>query len=500
MATEDTSTSNVVEFDALIIGGGVSGVSAAYHLQKTCPSLKFCILEARKNMGGTWDLFDYPGLRSDSDMYTFGFSFRPWASQTQSVIGTKQTILDYLHTVVKEFDLQKHVQFQCQVLNADWDSQEGNWTLTTSQKQNHDDSTTTVIYRARYLFSCTGYYNYEEGYTPEFPNRDAFPGPIIHPQHWPKDLDYKDKNIVVIGSGATAVTLIPSLTEGPHAASHVTMLQRSPTFMASRPSHMTILSRSILYWFGQDATRWFYILFGMFFYNICQSFPRALSEFLIDGVEHQIGSDKFKEDDWTPRYKPWDQRLCACPDGDFFKTIKSGKASVVTDHIVEFTEKGVRTEKNDVLPADIIITATGLKIHFFGGMNITLDQKPLDMPSRFIYKGFMMNGVPNFFVAGGYTNASWTLKIDLTMQAASDLINIMETKSYRYCQPELPKPGNEMEAVPSIDLTSGYIQRSKHLIPSQSTFYPWRLYQNYLYDKYSLQFQSLEDDTLKFSK
>jgi len=487
-------------YDAIIIGAGISGVSAAYYLQKINPHLRYRILESRQAMGGTWDLFQYPGIRSDSDMYTFGFSFRPWRSKQELIIADKADIMEYFMDTVHEYGIEKHVDFGRTVQAAAWDSHEANWTITTTTTQQPGDKQAEIIYKAKYAFMCTGYYSYDEGYTPEYVNRQAFQGPFIHPQKWPQDLDYTNKKIVVIGSGATAVTLIPSLMKGPNAASHVTMLQRSPTFMTMRPAKMVLLPRMIAKYFGHAATRWYYVLFSMFFYSLCKVFPDGMTKFFIGTVEKLIGSDKFHKEDWTPRYHPWDQRVCLCPDGDFFNTIREGKADVVTDHIVELTKEGVKTEKHGVLPADIIVSATGLKVKFLGGMNFTVDGKPVVMENKFVYKGFMTNGVPNGFVAFGYTNASWTLKVDLTMSAACNLIKLVETKGYRYCQPELPLPENEMEQMPLFDLTSTYIQRVIDKLPKQSTSYPWRLYQNYLYDKFCLQYASLEDKTMKFYK
>jgi monooxygenase len=496
----NTNSNDIQYYDALIIGAGISGISAAYHLQAIVPHLKFRILENRGNIGGTWDLFEYPGIRSDSDMYTFGYDFRPWRSKEDKLIAPKQDILDYLKDTVEEYGIEKHIQFHTKVHTADWDSKQATWTLSTTT----NNSTTPVIYKTRYLFMCTGYYNYEEGYTPEFVGRDTFQGPIVHPQKWPSDLDYANKRIVVIGSGATAVTLIPSLTSGPKAASHVTMVQRSPTYMTSRPSRMTWVARMIAKIFGHGVARWYFVVVGMFFYSLCKLFPQGMTKFFIQTVKKLVGDNNFEEEDWTPRYQPWDQRLCLCPDGDFFDAIKSGKASIVTDHIVEFTKDGIRLEKNKdvILPADIIVTATGLQVQFAGGMQFTIDEQPLVYSSRFVYKGFMMNNVPNLFLAAGYTNASWTLKIDLTMEASCRLIQQVELSGggHRYCQAELPQPANKMIVIPLLDLTSGYVQRAAAKLPKQSTEYPWRLFQNYIYDKLFLKFTPLHDSAMKFYK
>jgi monooxygenase len=508
MIADDKDKDNDIQcYDALIIGAGISGISAAYHLQAMCPGLKFRILENRANIGGTWDLFEYPGIRSDSDMYTFGYDFRPWRSKENTIIAPKQDILQYLKDTVQEYGIEKHIEFNTKVLTSHWDSNQATWTLSTTKNNTCTDSHAhahanprTLVYKARYLFQCTGYYNFDEGYTPDFAGRDTFEGPVIHPQKWPKDLDYSNKRVVVIGSGATAVTLIPSLASGPNAASHVTMVQRSPTYMSARPARMTWLARIIARVFGHGVARWYYVFLGMFAYSICKVFPHGMTKYFIQTVKKLIGEDKFDEADWTPRYLPWDQRLCLCPDGDFFEAIKSGKASIVTDHIVEFTKEGIRTEKHNVLPADIIVTATGLQILFGGGIQYTIDQQPLDYSSKFVYKGLMMNGVPNLFVAGGYTNASWTLKVDLTMTAACRLVQAIEASGHRYCQAELPQPANKMATLPLLDLTSSYVLRAADRLPKQSTDYPWRLFQNYIYDKFFLEFTPLQDSAMKFYK
>ena len=493
---------NVKDYDVLIIGAGISGISAAYHLQENCPGKTYRIVERRQNLGGTWDLFNYPGIRSDSDMYTFGFSFRPWQNADSKIIASKDMILQYLKETVEEYGIEKRIDYGIQIQQADWDSQDAKWTMSgiVENATNSQQQQQRVTYRAQYIFLCVGYYNYDQGYIPSFPGAETFQGPIVHPQHWPKDLDYANKKVVVIGSGATAITLIPAMTRGPKAAKHVTMLQRSPTYMFARPSRMTIVSQKIAAWFGHSVARWYFVMFSMFQYSFCKFFPKAAKQGMIDLAEHQVGEKVFRKEDFTPRYDPWDERLCLCPDGDFFESLKSGKASIVTDHIVKFTRTGIQLQNTqEELPADVIISATGLQLQFGGGIQCRVDGEILDISSRFVYKGFMLNNLPNTFVAGGYTNASWTLKVDLTNKCACRLISHMDRHGQRYCQPEVSAEDN-MKALQLLDLTSGYVQRSAKIFPKQSNFLPWRLYQNYLYDKYVLEYTSLQDSYMKFYK
>ena len=495
-------------YDAIIVGAGISGISAAHYFQQDFPGKTFRILERRSQLGGTWDLFDYPGIRSDSDMYTFGFSWRPWRDGAK-VIADKESILQYLHETVQDEHLDNAMEFGTHIQTANFDRQTARWTLTTSRTAKTIDggtetTTTTVRYQSQFLFLCTGYYSYDQAYVPDFPGANTFQGPIVHPQFWPKDLDYKDKNIVVIGSGATAVTLVPALTATTTkggGAKHVTMLQRSPTYIVSQPAEMGILPRLIATVFGHGIARWFFILRMMLQYHICRWIPETAKNTILHLARKQVGEEVFQKEDFTPRYNPWDQRLCVCPGGDFFQALKQKRASIVTDHIVEFTKTGIKLEKaqDDELPADIIVTATGLSVLFAGGITISVDQVPIQKENKFVYKGFMLHDVPNLFVAGGYTNASWTLKVDLTHKCACRLVQHMEHHNYKMCEPKLPGNGeSKMEKRPLIDLTSGYVQRRIDEFPKQSTHIPWRLYQNYLYDKYVLEYTALEDDFLAF--
>lgn len=472
-------------YDALIIGGGISGLSAAYHFSTECPGKTYKLIERRDNMGGTWDLFNYPGIRSDSDMYTFGYSFKPWADKES--IAKKEKILDYLKETADEFDIRQHMEFGLQSQRCEWDSETALWTVHT----NATDGSGSRIFTCRFLFMCVGYYNYDAGYTPEFTDQDKFKGEILHPQFWPEDTDYADKNVVIIGSGATAVTMVPSMAD---KAEHVTMLQRSPTYMGSKPAEDPIANR-LGRWFGDWAARWWFILSSMFLYAYCQAFPEKAKKAIIADIEGLLG-DKFDAKHFTPDYDPWDQRVCLCPDADFFEAMKADKASVVTDHIERFTEKGILLKSGDTLPADMIVTATGLDMMFLGGMDIVVDGETRDPADVFVYKGFMCNDTPNMFISVGYTNASWTLKVDLTNKYACRLINHMDKKGHRMCVPRVPA---DIQEEPLLDLNSGYITRAAHRLPKQGDRVPWKLYQNYIYDKFTLKFSSMHDGAMEFS-
>ncbi len=472
--------------DVIIIGAGISGISAAYHLQKNCPGKTYQIIERRQRKGGTWDLFNYPGIRSDSDMYTFGFSFRPWADD--SAIAEKRKILEYLDETSSEFGIDDKIRYGTHIKRADWDSATAKWSLSGQDEATGE----TVELSAQYLFMCVGYYSYDQGYRPEFAGEERFKGPVVHPQHWPEELDYKDKNVVVIGSGATAVTLIPAMAED---AAKVTMLQRSPTYLGAKPAKDPIANK-LAGWFGRRAARWWFILSGMFIYAYCRLFPDRAKKAIIDDIEKELG-DKFDARHFTPNYKPWDQRICLCPDGDFFAAMRAGKAAVETDEIEEFTESGIALKSGKQLDADIIVTATGLNMLFVGGIEINIDGRQMQAGNTYIYKGLMCNGVPNMFSATGYTNASWTLKVDLTNKYACRLINYLDANGYQYCVPEVDQ---DIEAAPLLDLSSGYIQRSVDAFPKQATKTPWRLYQNYLYDKFTLAFTPLKDRAMRFHR
>ena len=466
-------------FDTIIIGAGISGISAAYHVQRYHPHKTFRIFERREQLGGTWDLFNYPGIRSDSDMYTFGFNFRHW--RDDSAIAKKSKILSYLNDTVNEFDLAKHIQYQTGVVSASWSSTDSSWLLTTT---NGDQ------YSCHYVFMCTGYYNYEQAHEPQLQGIDEFLGEVVHPQFWPENFDYEDKNVVVIGSGATAVTMLPAMAD---KAKHVTMLQRSPTYMGAKPAVNPMANRLAKY-FGRWAARWWFISTNMLIYWYCRAFPERAKAKIIADIKKELG-DKFEAKHYSPNYKPWDQRLCLCPDGDFFDAIKAGKASVETDQITSFDTSGIALKSGKHLAADVIVTATGLKIDFLGGINVDIDGKAFVANQQYVYKGMMISDVPNVFLAVGYTNASWTLKVDLTHRYATRLMAHMDKHGHSTCVPRLR---GDMQDIPLIDLSASYIQRSLDDLPKQALNKPWRLNQNFLLDNLALRFASVVDKEMQF--
>ena len=470
----------MTHYDAIIIGAGISGISAAYHLQTYNPGKTYAVLERRDALGGTWDLFNYPGIRSDSDMYTFGFSFRPW--EDQSAIAEKSKILDYLNATVAEFGIDKHIHYGHHIKKASWDTDQARWTLSTEDGSQ---------FSCQFLYMCAGYYSYDEAYAPEFPGAQDFKGDIVHPQFWPENFDYTDQKMVVVGSGATAITLVPSLAK---KAKHVTMLQRSPTYLGSKPAKNPIANR-LASVFGRWAARWWFILTTMFIYWISKTFPNFVKRKMSQHIEEILG-DKFDAKHFTPRYNPWDQRVCLCPDADFFEAIKADKAGIETDQIERFTEHGVLLKSGKELEADTIVTATGLQIQFLGGLEFIVDGKPWHTRDSYVYKGMMLSGVPNTFLAVGYTNASWTLKVDLTHRYASRLINYMDEQGYRICAPQ---PQGALQDAPLMDLSSGYIQRALDDLPKQASTKPWRLNQNFILDNLALRFTAIDDPAMTFS-
>lgn len=478
--------------DVLIVGAGLSGIGAARHLLAKTPGRRFEILEARHAIGGTWDLFRYPGVRSDSDVFTLGYSFKPWRGRQSIADGPD--IREYIREAADEAGVTRRVRFGHRVNAAAWSSAEGLWTVT-AETQDGEGHTHTVTRRARFLFLCSGYYSYEGGHRPEFPNEAAFRGPIIHPQFWPEDLDYAGKRIVVIGSGATAVTLIPALTG---EAAHVTMLQRSPSYVAARPL-VDAAALRLQRWtpapVAHGVTRWKNILTSTFFYALARRKPELFKQTLLRAARDQIG-EGFDARHFTPRYQPWDQRVCAVPDGDLFQVLRGGRASVVTDTIREFTPRGIRLSGGEELPADLIVTATGLNLNVLGDIRFTVDGRALDIPRTLVYKGMMLGGVPNFAYAFGYTNSSWTLKAELTADYVCRLLHHMDRRGYTSVFPE---PDPSVEERPLLDFSSGYVTRSAAALPKQGSKKPWQVHQNYLLDKYTLQFRRLDDGTLKFS-
>jgi len=476
--------------DVVIVGAGISGVSAAWHLQDRCPTKSYAILEKRASMGGTWDLFRYPGIRSDSDMHTLGFRFRPWTER--EAIADGGPILDYVKSTATMYGIDKHIRVNQKVVGADWSSTDERWTLRI------DSGGTPTELTCNFLFLCSGYYNYEQGYAPTFPGAEDFTGPIIHPQHWPTDLDYAGKNIVVIGSGATAVTLVPALAES--GAKHVTMLQRSPTYIVSQPQRDKLAER-LNRWLPDTAAytvvRWKNVTRQSALYAVCRRWPARMRKVLLGFAERQL-PDGYDVRHFTPSYDPWDQRLCLVPGGDLFRTIRRGQADVVTDTIERFTPTGIRLRSGEELPADIIITATGLNLQLFGGAAVTIDGQPVDLTKSMAYKGMMLSGLPNLVYTVGYTNASWTLKADLVSEFACRLLNYMEAHDFDTVVVE--HPGSDVEERPFMEFTPGYVLRSLDELPKQGSRTPWRLNQNYLRDVMLIRRGKIDGEGLRFTK
>ena len=468
----------MTDVDVLIIGAGISGIDAAYHIQQLGKS--YAIVEARDRLGGTWDLFRYPGIRSDSDMYTLGFPFRPW--RDPKAIADGPAILAYLHETVEAYGIDTHIRFRHAVQRARWSSADARWTVETSGGE----------LRCRFLFSCSGYYDYDGGYTPAFPGRERFRGSIVHPQQWTPDIDYAGKRVIVIGSGATAVTLVPELAK---RAAHVTMLQRSPTYIMSRPARDPIADWLRAHLPEQPAhslARWKNVLISSAFYAYCRRFPAHAKRLLVRQAARQVRELDVAH--FTPKYDPWDQRLCLVPDADLFAALRDGSASIVTDEIDTFTETGIALRSAKTLDADLIVTATGLKLKPFGGIAFELDGAPLDPAGSMIFKGMMLSDVPNYAFAIGYTNASWTLKCDLTSRYVCRLLAFMDEHGYSVA---CPRRDPAVEEAPILDFTSGYVQRALHLFPRQGATLPWRLYQNYVRDLWLIERHRIDDPSLE---
>lgn len=477
-------------FDVLIIGAGISGIGSAVHLKLKSPQKKFAIIERRETIGGTWDLFRYPGIRSDSDMSTFGFEFKPWTQSKVLADGT--SIRNYVNETAKEYNIFDNIYFQRQVKTANWSSAKKLWQLEVVNNANN----TVEQWTADFLLGCTGYYNHDEGFKPNFPNEAAFKGQIVQPQHWPENLDYSGKKVVIIGSGATAITLVPSMAE---KAAHVTMLQRSPTYIASVPSldmlydnMKKIMPEKVAY----QLTRSRNIGLQRFIFKLSQEKPELVKKFLLKGVRLQVGKNVDMKH-FTPSYNPWDQRLCVVPDGDLFKTLKRGKASIETDQIEKFTETGIQLKSGKHLDADIIVSATGLNIQILGGIQATIDGQPVSTSKHMLYKGILLSNVPNAAIIVGYTNASWTLKVDVAADYLSRLFNFMDKNQYKVV---VAHADNELLTDDTImgSLASGYIKRAADVMPRQGKTEPWRVSMNYLKDKAELRSSSFEDDILKF--
>ena len=478
-------------FDVLVVGAGISGIGAAYYLQTRCPGRTYAIFEGREAMGGTWDLFRYPGIRSDSDMFTLGFSFRPWTEA--KAIADGPSILKYLEETAADYGIDRHIRYRHRVKSAAWDSATSRWTVAIERGAERR----LVQATCNFLHMCAGYYNYARGYRPPFPGEDRFKGPIVHPQFWPADLDYAGKRVVVIGSGATAVTLVPELAK--HAA-HVTMLQRSPTYVVSRPAEDGLanrLRRLLPAKLAYALIRWRNVLLQAYFFRVARRRPQETKKALTDMVRTALGPDYDVATHFTPTYNPWDQRLCLVPDADLFEAIKTGAASVVTDHIENFTADGLTLKSGQTLPADIIVTATGLDVQLMSGLAVTVDGAPIDLSKSFSYKGMMYSGVPNLSSTFGYTNASWTLKADLTAEYLCRLLNHMDRKGLTQCRPV--NDDASLEAEPWLDFSSGYITRAIDRLPRQGKVAPWRVHQNYALDLLAFRYGAVDDGVMRFS-
>ena len=474
--------------DVVVVGAGISGISAGYHLQRHCPDRSFAILEGRAAIGGTWDLFRYPGIRSDSDMHTLGFAFQPW-TEGRSIAGG-ESIRRYVEETARTHGIDQQIRFGHRVQRADWSTPDARWTI---EGEGPDGP---FALTCGFLDLCSGYYDYEKGHAPDFPGAHRFRGRIIHPQFWPADLDYADKQIVVIGSGATAMTLVPAMAE---EAAHVTMLQRSPTYVVSLPARDRVaawLHRMLPNRTAYRLTRWKNVSLQMLFFRLARKRPEKTRKRLLGLVQQALGPDYDVGTHFTPSYNPWDQRLCLVPDADLFEAIKTGRASVRTDTIESFTEDGIRLSSGETLPAHVIVTATGLELKMAGGIALSLGGTPLNLAERLHYKGMMYDGVPNLATTFGYTNASWTLKADLTALYLCRLLNTMGKRGLRQATPRNDDPA--MTEEPFLEFTSGYIQRAAALLPKQGSRRPWRLNQNYALDVLAMKFGSV-DEAMVFS-
>ena len=478
--------------DVLIVGAGISGIGAAYYLQKNSPKKTYAILERRERLGGTWDLFKYPGIRSDSDMFTLGYEFKPWTDEQAIADGPR--IWNYLNETARENGIDKHIRYNKKAINANWDSKTARWTVEIADEKTGETTALTCAF----LFMGAGYYNYDEGYTPNFEGRDDFKGTIIHPQFWDENLDYSGKKVVVIGSGATAVTLIPSMTD---KAAHVTMLQRTPSYVMARPQGDG-LNRLFRRFFSDEAayhmTRWKNVRLMSFFYNLSRKYPNFMKKVMVNQAKQQLNDSHDWETNFVPPYDPWDQRVCAVPNADLFRAIKKGQASVVTDHIERFDETGIQLKSGKHLDADIIVTATGLNLQLMGGIQLSVDGEVQDMSTKYAYKSMMFSDIPNLVNSIGYTNASWTLKTDLTCEYVTRLLNYLDEKDLDYAVPRQDDPDFETEDL--LDFTSGYVQRSIHLFPKQGTKAPWKTVQNFIYDRKIIRYSPLDDGVMEFGK
>ena len=492
---QNTSAASSEHVDVLVVGAGISGIGAGYHLNTMCPSRTYAILEGRADIGGTWDLFRYPGVRSDSDMHTLGFRFKPWTEA--KAIADGPDILRYLHNIMNEFDIARHIRFGHLVKCAQWSSEKSQWLVEVERVGSGD----TVTFTCGFLFMCSGYYRYSEGFTPEFPGRERFRGEVIHPQKWNNDVSYSGKRVVVIGSGATAITLVPAMAKD---AEHVTMLQRSPTYIAARSDTDAFANKLRKYLPAKIAyaiTRLKNTKYQQLVYSRSRTHPDKVKEILLKGVREQLGPDYDIEKDFTPTYNPWDQRLCLAPNGDFFQAMRDGKASVVTDTIDTFDETGIVLSSGEHLDADIIVTATGLELVTLGEVQFEVDGKHIDFADTWTYKGVAYSGVPNLASSFGYINASWTLRSDLTCEYVCRLLNHMAKTGTTQCTPQLRAQDLNMPERPWIDsFSAGYMQRVMHLFPRQGSHAPWINPQNFARDKKMFRRAPLDDGAMQFTR
>jgi cation diffusion facilitator CzcD-associated flavoprotein CzcO len=490
-SAEEGSGERAEHFSVLIVGVGLSGIGAAHHLQSAFPGRRYAILEARDRIGGTWDLFRYPGVRSDSDMQTLGYRFRPW--KQAKAIADGPAILQYVRDTATEAGIDRHIRFGHRVERAAWSSEEARWTVDAVR---HDGQ--PVRFTADFLYLCTGYYRYDAGYTPDFPGIERFGGSVIHPQQWPSGLDYAGKRVVVIGSGATAVTLVPALAE---KAAQVTMLQRSPTYVLALPAEDAIanaLRRAIGARAGYVVTRWKNIGVSTLIYRLSRTRPHVLKSFIRKAAVKQLPEGYEVDTHFAPRYQPWDQRLCLAPDGDLFAAIKAGRASIVTDRIAGFTEAGIRLESGGELEADVIVTATGLRLLVFGAIRLVVDGREVKLPETMAYKGMMLSGVPNFAYTIGYTNASWTLKADLVSEYVVRLLRYMDRHGYDKCVPVNDDP--TVTERPLLDFEAGYVLRSVHEFPKAGSRAPWQMGMSYAHDLVKLRHGRINDGAMRFTR
>ncbi len=494
--------------DVLIVGAGISGIAAAYYLGERCPQLSWTIVEGRDAIGGTWDFFRYPGVRSDSDMYTLGFRFRPWTGE--QAIADGAAILQYIRDTASEFGIDRKIRFNHRVCRIEWSSQSAEWTVDIKRPSPSEP----LRIRCNFLFMCTGYYRYDQGYTPRWPGMADFSGTVVHPQAWGArrhypdgarrhspdhdDLDYRGKRVIVIGSGATAVTIVPALAR---KAEHVTMLQRSPSYVVSMPARDDQVNRlrgplpaALVSWLA----RWKMILFAIYYYRKARVHPRETRETVLEGIRGQLGPDYDVERHFNPAYNPWDQRVCIAPEADLFQAIDAGAVSMVTDHIERFVAAGLQLRSGEILPADIIVTATGMRMRIMDGVDIIVDGQAVQLGDTLSYKGFMYSNIPNLASSFGYTNASWTLKCELICEYVCRLLNYMERRGYKHCAPRLE--ADSQTAEPMIDFTSGYVQRAQADLPKQGQRRPWKVYQNYVKDLLMMRFGRLNDGVMEFRR